>query len=191
MRKKTFWYPLANIKNRFLFGAYGKDIYIGPGVLINRPRYVHLGNHVTIQKNASMNLHPKDRKSREGLVFVGNGVHISQGCIISALNSIIIEEDVIVGPNVMIIDNTRIPGDVRFPIKDQKLKIGSVRIGAGSFIGYGACVLPNVDIGKHCVIGALSVVNQDIPSYSVAVGVPARVVKRYDFERQAWVKENG
>jgi carbonic anhydrase/acetyltransferase-like protein (isoleucine patch superfamily) len=188
VKKKKFLYPVANIINRFRFGAYGKNVYIGPGVLINRPRYVHLGNHVRIQRNASINLHPSDKKSREGLLFVGDGVLISQGCILSALNSIIIEEDVIVGPNVLIVDSTRIPGDVHFPIKDQKLKIGYVRIGAGSFIGYSACVLPNVNIGKHCVIGALSVVNQDIPSYSVAVGVPVRVVKRYDFDRKEWIK---
>ncbi len=191
MKKKNFWYPFANIKNRFLFGAYGKDIFIGPGVLVNRPRYVHLGNHVRIQRNASINLHPDDKGSKEGLLFIGDGVLISQGCIISALSRITIEENVIIGPNVMIIDNTRIPGDIRFPIKDQKLKIGRVHIGADSFIGYSACIMPNVTIGKHCVIGALSLVNQNIPSYAVAVGAPAKVVKRYDVDRQTWVKLDG
>lgn len=191
MKKKTFWYPLANIKNRFLFGAYGKDVFIAFGVLVNRPRYVHLGNHVRIQRNASINLHPGDKRSKEGLLFIGDGVLISQGCIISALSRITIEENVIVGPNVMIIDNTRIPGDIRFPIKDQALKIGRVHIGADSFIGYNACIMPNVTIGKHCVIGALSVVNRDIPPFSLAVGSPAKVVKQYDFDRKEWVKVNG
>jgi len=51
--------------------------------------------------------------------------------------------------------------------------------------------MPNVTIGKHCIIGALSVVNKDIPSYSVAVGSPAKVVKQYDFDRKEWVKVNG
>ena len=68
--KKWFWYPIANIKNRFLFGAYGKDIYIEPGVVINRPRYVHVGDHVRIKRNTSINLHPKDRKSKEPLLFI-------------------------------------------------------------------------------------------------------------------------
>jgi acetyltransferase-like isoleucine patch superfamily enzyme len=188
VKKKTFWYPLANIKNRFLFGAYGKDVFIAPGVLVNRPRYVHLGNHVRIQRNASINLHPSDKGAQEGLLFIGDGVMISQGCIISALNRITIEENVIIGPNVMIIDNTRIPGDIRVSIKDQKLKIGRVHIGADSFIGYSACIMPNVTIGKRCVVGALSVVNGDIPPYSLAVGSPARVVKRFDFEKTEWVR---
>jgi len=188
MKKKRFWYPLINIKNRFLFGAYGKDVYIESGVVINRPRFVHLGDHVRIKRNTSINLHPKDKYSTEGVLFIGDDVIISEGCFISACNSIIIEENVGISPNVMIIDNSRKPGDVSRPSKEQEVEIGYVRIGADSWIAYGACVLPKVTIGKHCIIGALSVVNRDIPDYSVAMGSPARVVKRFDFETREWVK---
>jgi len=52
-----------------------------------------------------------------------------------------------------------------------------VRIGAGSWIGYGSVVLPGAHIGRHVVIGANSVVTGTIPDYSVAAGVPARVIK--------------
>jgi lipopolysaccharide O-acetyltransferase len=47
-----------------------------------------------------------------------------------------------------------------------------------------------VTIGRHCIIGALSVVNQDIPPYSIAVGSPAKVVKQYDFNLKQWVRVN-
>lgn len=191
MKKKEFWYPVANIKNRFLFGAYGKDVYIESGVEINRPRFVHLGNHVRIKRNTSINLHPKDKKSKEGLLFIRDATIISEGCVISALNSIVIEENVIIGPRVMIIDNTRKAGDINYPIKDQELEIGYVYIGADSLIAYNACILPNVTIGKHCIIGALSVVNRDIPPYSIAVGAPAKVVKQYDFNKGEWVRMYG
>ncbi len=190
MKKKKFWYPVANIKNRFLFGAYGKDVYIEPGVVINRPRFVHVGNQVRIKRNTSINLHPKDKKSNEILLFIGDNVIISESCFISACNRIVIEENVGISPNVMIIDNSRKIGDISRPSKEQELKIGHVHIGADSWIAYGACIMPNVTIGKHCIIGALSVVNKDIPSYSVAVGAPARVVKRFDFGRREWVKSN-
>jgi acetyltransferase-like isoleucine patch superfamily enzyme len=63
-----------------------------------------------------------------------------------------------------------------------------VEIGEGSFIGFGTVVLPNVRIGRYVVIGANSVVDHDIPDYSVAAGVPAVVLKRYDFTKEAWVK---
>jgi acetyltransferase-like isoleucine patch superfamily enzyme len=188
MKKKWFWYPVANIKNRFLFGAYGKDVYIEPGVVINRPRFVHVGDHVRIKRNSSINLHPKDKKSKECLLFIGDDVIISESCFISACNRIIIEENVGISPNVMIIDNSRKLGDVSRPSKEQDLKIGYVTIGADSWIAYGACILPNVTIGKHCIIGALSVVNRDIPAYSLAVGSPAKVVKRFDFKKREWIK---
>jgi len=188
MKKKRFWYPLANIKNRFLFGAYGKDVYIEPGVVINRPRFVQVGNHVRIKRNTSINLHPKNKKAKGTLLFIGDDVIISESCFISACNRITIEENVGISPNVMIIDNSRKPGDIDRPSKEQELKIGYVHIGADSWIAYGACILPNVTIGKHCIIGALSVVNKNIPPYSVAVGSPAKVVKRYDFDRGEWLK---
>ena len=188
MKKKRFWYPITHLPHRFLFGAYGKDVYIESGVVINRPRFVHLGDHVRIKRNTSINLHPQDRKSKEGILFIGENTIISEGCIISACNRIVIEENVGISPYVMIIDNSRKPGDIIRPSKEQKLELGYVHIGADSWIAYNACILPNVTIGKHCIIGALSVVNQDIPPYSIAVGTPAKVVKRFDFDRREWVK---
>ncbi|HUL29355.1 MAG TPA: acyltransferase [Thermodesulfobacteriota bacterium] len=191
MKKHSFWYPVANIKNRFLFGGYGKDVYIEGGVVINRPRFVQLGDHVRIKRNTSINLHPKDKRSKEILLFIGDNSIISESCFISACHRVVIEENVGVSPNVMIIDNSRKLGDVSRPSKEQELKIGSVHIGADSWIAYGACVMPNVTIGRHCIIGALSVVNRDIPAYSLAVGSPAKVVKRFDFEKREWVKVTG
>lgn len=51
-------------------------------------------------------------------------------------------------------------------------------IGDGSYIGINAIIVGNVKIGKYCVIGANSVVTKDIPDYSVAVGSPAKIIKR-------------
>src|SRR4030042_4945272 len=115
MKKKWFLYPVANIKNRFLFGSYGKDAYIEPGVVINRPRFVYVGNHVRIKRNTSINLHPKDKDSKEAILFIGDNVLISEGCFISAFQSIMIEENVLIAPGVMIIDNTRTQGDDERP----------------------------------------------------------------------------
>jgi acetyltransferase-like isoleucine patch superfamily enzyme len=191
MKKKRFWYPIINLKNHFLFGSYGKDVYIEPGVVINRPRYVHIGDHVRIKQNTNINVHPSDKESKEGILFIGKNTHITQGVIISALHRIVIEEDVGIAPYVCIIDNSRKAGDINRPLQEQTIETGPVHIGAGSWLAYNVCVLPNVRIGKHCLIGALSVVNRDIPSYSVAVGSPARVVKRFDFNRKEWVRYPG
>ncbi|WP_289818532.1 DapH/DapD/GlmU-related protein, partial [uncultured Duncaniella sp.] len=62
-----------------------------------------------------------------------------------------------------------------------------VRIGEGSWLGVGVSVL-GANIGRHCVIGANAVVTKDIPDYCVAAGIPARIIKRYDFDSREWRK---
>jgi abequosyltransferase len=188
MKKKSLWYPVANIKNRFLFGSYGKDVYIEPGVVINRPRYIHVGDRTFIKQHTNINIHPADKKSKEGMLFLGKHVTISQGCIISVFKRIVLEDEVGMAPYACILDNTRKPTDITRPLQEQDIAVGPVHIGEGSWLGYNVVVLPNVTIGKHCIIGALSVVKKDIPPYSVAVGCPAKVVKRYDFDRGKWVR---
>jgi acetyltransferase-like isoleucine patch superfamily enzyme len=54
-------------------------------------------------------------------------------------------------------------------------------------LGQNVCVLPGVQIGRHSIIGSNSTVTRDVPDYSVAVGSPARVVKRYDLVKQRWI----
>jgi acetyltransferase-like isoleucine patch superfamily enzyme len=191
MKKKWFLYPVANIKNRFLFGAYGKDVYIEPGVVINRPRFVQLGDHVRIKRNTSINLHPKDKRSKGGLLFLGNGVTIAQGCIISAYHRIVIGENTGIGPYTLITDNARKAGDVSGPSKEQEVVLGYVDIGPDCMIGFNSCIFMNVTIGQHCIIGATSVVTRDIPAYSIAAGSPAKVIKRFDFNKREWVKVSG
>jgi acetyltransferase-like isoleucine patch superfamily enzyme len=61
-----------------------------------------------------------------------------------------------------------------------------VSIGRETWLGQNVAVLPGAQIGIHCVIGANSVVNSTIPDFSVAVGTPARVIRRYNQETGAW-----
>jgi len=191
MKKKSFWYPVANIRNRFLFGSYGKDVYIEPGVVINRPRYVHIGDHVRIKQLTNINLHASDKKSKEGLLFLGNSVTIAQGCIISAYHRIVIGENTGIGPYTLITDNARKAGDVSGPSKEQEVVLGYVDIGPDCMIGFNSCIFMNVTIGQHCIIGATSVVTRDIPAYSIAAGSPAKVIKQFDFDKREWVRVSG
>lgn len=65
---------------------------------------------------------------------------------------------------------------------------GPVVIGDNVWLGEGVCVLPGVSIGEGAIIGANSVVKGKIPPYTIAAGAPARVVKRFDFDRDAWFR---
>ena len=72
-------------------------------------------------------------------------------------------------------------GGISIPLQD-------VAIGEDCKIYNNCVILPGVHIGKHCTIGANSVVTHDIPDYCVAVGVPTRIIKRYNFKTQQWEK---
>lgn len=91
--------------------------------------------------------------------------------------------------NVTIVDNNHGYEDITIPVFKQELKSnGEVIIDEGSFIGMGARIMPGVKIGKNCVIGANSVITKSIPDYSVVVGIPGKIIKRFDMEKREWIK---
>jgi acetyltransferase-like isoleucine patch superfamily enzyme len=83
-------------------------------------------------------------------------------------------------------DNLHTYEDVNVPVIKQGIKqCEEVEIGEGSWIGENVCVI-GAKVGRHCVIGANAVVTEDIPDYSVAVGMPAKVIKKYNPEKGIW-----
>lgn len=78
--------------------------------------------------------------------------------------------------------------DVDTPPLEQEVTKRPVRIGSYTHLNTNVVVLGGVEIGERCQIGAGAVVTKNIPPYSVAVGNPARVIKRYDPERKVWVR---
>ncbi|OGP92897.1 MAG: hypothetical protein A2156_10075 [Deltaproteobacteria bacterium RBG_16_48_10] len=187
--RRGFWRYFHNLKNRMVFMKYGRNVYLFPGVHIVRPQYVCIGDDVTIGRNTDIFVHPEDPDTKECIIEIGNNVHIGTNNIIGARKKVVLEENVLIGPHVMIGDHSHHYENVDLPIKLQAAtEGGTVRVERDSWIGANVFILPNVTVGRHAVIGANSVVNQNIPSYSVAVGAPARVVKRYDFESKQWVK---
>ena len=73
----------------------------------------------------------------------------------------------------------------QYAMKGGSPLVGEVEIGEGSWIGEGVCVI-GAKIGRHCVVGANAVVTKDIPDNTVAVGVPAKVIKKWDEESKTW-----
>lgn len=87
-----------------------------------------------------------------------SGIHIGPGCLIASGTTILAHEHVFVKP------------DGSYYFKDTF-------IGKNCFIGVNSLICPGVRIGNQCVIGGGSVVTKDIPDHSMAVGVPAKVIK--------------
>jgi acetyltransferase-like isoleucine patch superfamily enzyme len=151
-----------------------------PTTIFNE-QYIHIGENTLIGPDISLSagMVPGQECITNPVVSIGDRCLIGRGSGIVGHFSIEIGDDVWTGHNVYITDQNHGYEDVSLPISKQSQPERSVKIGSGSWLGYGSVVLPGVTIGEHCVIGANSVVTRDVPSYSVAVGVPARVIKRY------------
>jgi acetyltransferase-like isoleucine patch superfamily enzyme len=177
------------VKHKLTFREYGKHVNIAPNVIIKRPHLVCIGNHVTIQRDTRIYIHPENKGADHCLLRVGNYVHIGMNSVISAQNRVVLEDYVLFGPRVTILDNAHLYEDVDTPIMFQALtRNGTVHLETECWIGTNAIIMPNVTIGKHAIVGANAVVTQDIPPFSVAVGAPARVIKQYDVKKKAWVR---
>jgi len=113
-------------------------------------------------------------------LYIGDGADIGPYCHLGGTkNSIIIGKNVLFAPMVFVSTTNYNYEDISKPIKDQGYSSkGNVVIGEGSWLGIGVSVLSGVKIGKNSVIGANSVVTDNIPSYSIAVGSPCKVVKK-------------
>jgi len=120
---------------------------------------------------------------------VGDGTSFGRGIHLFCCTHMTIGQNVMIADHVYISDNLHGFEDLNVPSSKQPLKVpGPVSIGDDTWIGERACILPNVAIGRHCVVGAAAVVTKSIPDYCVVAGIPARIIKRYDFDRQAWVR---
>ncbi len=114
-------------------------------------------------------------------IEIGSGVSVSGDCTITACREVVLEDAVLMGRFVHISDHSHEFGRDGIPIKDQGVgSIKPVRIGTGAWIGQGAVICPGVTIGRGAVVGANSVVRHDVPARCVAVGAPARIVRRLD-----------
>jgi acetyltransferase-like isoleucine patch superfamily enzyme len=169
------------------FGSFGQQsvICFPPNTIFNE-NFIHIGRNTMIgpQCTLSAGMVPGQQCISERIVTIGDRCLIGKGSGIVGHFSIEIGDDVWTGHNVYITDQNHGYKDVTLPISGQTMPEKPVRIGNGSWLGFGSVILPGADIGEHVVIGANSVVTGAIPSFSVAVGSPAKVIKR--FVDNAW-----
>lgn len=105
---------------------------------------------------------------------IGETVHVGTYCV---LGDVTLEDDVLLGSNVSIINGSRQHGIDRLdiPVREQPGQWPHVTIGRDSWIGDRVIVM--ADVGRHCVVGAGSVVVKPVPDYAIVVGNPARVIR--------------
>lgn len=126
--------------------------------------------------------------------FYANGrLSIGEKCYLGNRNSFLVGADITIGNRVLMASDVMIASENHIPKPEQDdiygdLDMRPVVIGDGCWIAEKVCIMPGVQIGDYSVVGAASVVTKSIPSYSIAVGNPAKVIKKYNFNKHIWEK---
>jgi acetyltransferase-like isoleucine patch superfamily enzyme len=180
---------------RILFGSNfkrlgSKSSMISP-LRIAGAEYIEIGDHVVIHYKGWLTAEKRDDHTPR--LIIEDRTTIGHFSIISCVRDVHIGKNVLIADRVYISDNLHRHENITLPIMDQPVIFkNSVGIGDDSWIGANVSII-GARIGKHCVIGANSVVTKDIPDYCVAAGAPAKIIKRYDFKTNEWqsVDERG
>ena len=175
---------------RRIFRYLGPESRIYRPLMLLNPRYVSVGAKTSIREGARIEAIVLD-EAHPPSIEIGNNVNIEQNVHIVCSSRIVIGDNVSITGHCAIVDTVH-----PFDSVDDPRKIGEridtrstpVEIGSNTFIGFGTVILPNVRIGRNCVIGANCTVTNDIPDFSVAVGSPARIVRHFDRSRGEWVR---
>ncbi|WP_116996186.1 acyltransferase [Desertimonas flava] len=162
------------------FGRFGdRSVICFPPAALFNERYIHIGAHTMIGPYVTLSagMVPGQECLTDPVVRIGDRCLIGKGSGIVGHLSIEVGDDVWTGHHVYITDQNHGYDDPTRPISLQTMPERPVSIGNGSWLGHGTVVLPGATIGEHVVIGANSVVRGEIPSFTVAAGNPAKVIK--------------
>jgi acetyltransferase-like isoleucine patch superfamily enzyme len=185
--KRVFVIIKSQIFYKYIFNELGKRSWIDHPLLIIKPENIYIGSNTVIFYKAFLAATPLTGLA-EAKLIIGNNCKIGHFNQIFATGHIEIESFVNTADKVYISDNSHDYEDILKPIKYQKInQKGRIIIGQGSSIGQNVCIM-GASIGKNCIIGANSVVTKDIPDYCVAVGSPAKVIRRFNLEKGIWEK---
>lgn len=185
--KNSLYIRFFRLIHKSKFKYFGDKSNVLFPLNLNGIENISIGNKVHIAYKTWLAAVPLTGAEKCELI-IGDGTNIGNFNHIYATRSIVIGNNVLTADKVYISDNLHGYEDVTVPIMKQPIKqIGNVIIGDGTWLGENVCVI-GAKIGKNCVIGANSVVTKDIPDYCVAVGTPAKIIKRYCFENNKWIK---
>jgi acetyltransferase-like isoleucine patch superfamily enzyme len=159
------------------FAGFGRRSVIMPPLRVSGESRIEIGAGVFIGANSWLQALP-DGASRASAISIGDGASIAGACVISAVRRVVLEEHVLLARNVYISDHVHRFSAHHLPVLAQGVeKIAPVVIKRGAWLGQNVVVCPGVTIGIGAVVGANSVVRDDIPDHTVAAGAPARLIK--------------
>jgi acetyltransferase-like isoleucine patch superfamily enzyme len=160
---------------RYRIGNIGARSFINSPFRLDINKNLHIGNFTFIQSGSW--IYCEDNVENPARITIGSRCVLGYRNHITAVGRLTIGDDVLTANNVFISDSDHSFSNPEIPIIYQPIKHKKdVTIGSGSWIGENVCII-GASVGRHCVIGANSVVTRDVPDFSVVAGNPAKVIK--------------
>lgn len=165
------------------FGHLGEGSCIGfPAATLMGVGSIHIGSRTLIGRHVTLSVGygPDDTNVPERALVIGDRCVIGTRTSLTAHSSITVGDDVWFGQDVFVSDASHGYQELETPIGQQLGVHQPVVVGAGSWVGHGAIILPGTTIGRNVVVAAGSVVRGTVEDYAVVGGAPARVLRRYE-----------
>lgn len=196
--RKSRGSPISRLRKLIL--SFQNDCCISPDAFVYEPGKIRFNCNVHIYERAMINYKSGQGRNdvsisfgegtkimqeaklipQQGFIRIGKDCTVNYGCILYGTGGLEIGDNTRIAAYTVILPMNHIYSDPETPIWHQGETAKGIRIGNDVWIGSGVVILDGVEIGNGAVIGAGSVVTKNIPEFSVAVGVPAKVIKRRD-----------
>lgn len=163
-------------------------VYFDSTVSILNPDAVYFGSNVGVGAGTRfLPIKSSVGKVYQPKIVIGDGCQIGKNNSFASIHSITVGKNVLFAGNVHMTDHSHGYEDISLPMFKQPLiSKGGISIGDECWLGFGCEILSGVHVGKHCVVAAHAVVTKDVPDYCIVAGNPAKVIKKYDFEKRIW-----
>jgi carbonic anhydrase/acetyltransferase-like protein (isoleucine patch superfamily) len=176
--------PQDRLGRRFAAFGDGSILVFPPGDLVGE-EHIAIGAGTMVGAHVSLSVgmasgQPLAPGAQSPVLRIGDRCSIGRASHVVAHRRVVIGDDVITGPSCYVTDQNHVYADPEVPIARQWPADDPVEIGAGSWIGAGAVILPGTRLGRNTVVGAGSVVRGSFADHAVLAGVPARLVRRYE-----------
>jgi carbonic anhydrase/acetyltransferase-like protein (isoleucine patch superfamily) len=176
--------PDDRLGRRFAEFGEGSLICFPPGDSLGE-EHIALGRGTLVAAGVTLSVgmapgQPLPTGASSPVLRIGDRCLIGRGSHVVAHRSVVVEDDVITGPGCYVTDQNHVYADPGTPIGRQWPTDDPVHIGAGSWLGAGAVILPGTSLGRNTVVGAGAVVRGSFPDHAVLAGTPARIVRRYE-----------
>jgi len=155
----------------------GRSVYLDHGVYLHGgPGGLSIGDGSWIMTGCRLHVFNFRGLPHAG-IRLGHRTFVGEGSVMRGQGGIVVGDNVLFGPGVQVLAVNHVFNDPARPVMEQGITAEGISIGDGAWIGAGATLLDGVAIGKGACIGAGAVVTTSVPAHSLAVGVPARVVR--------------